>query len=249
MQARPSDVAHLTVGQMMRTKNFGTRSMVDLLQSFDRIASCPVFDSDIRMSPSAETLEPLSSNLTWAADRLSASRTGRRIRANDPRMRNLVRELLYTANNSSNEPPLGSAATLTEIARRLAVRTRDPLSPSETVNLIDQIRLGLSGLIRMTLEDELQSLAAQHVSGRNLDLMLILLGWNGDLPKTLQAVGDLFGITRERVRQIQSQFLYKVRRTKAFIPILERVRRFLANRVPAVANDIEEELCASLLYA
>jgi hypothetical protein len=146
--SRPSGVAQLTVGQMMRTKNFGTTSMVDLLRSLDLIARYSTCDSDSGVTPDAETLEPLSSNLSWAADRLSASRTGRRVRANDPRMRHLTIELLYLANNSSNEPPVGSTATLTEIARRLVVRTRDPRSPSEAVDLIDQIRVRLSELIR-----------------------------------------------------------------------------------------------------
>ena len=106
---------------------------------------------------------------------------------------------------------LGSNARPRSLSATGGVRTRDPLSPSGAlVNLIDQIRLRLSELIRMTLEDELQSLAAQHVSGRNLNLMLILLGWNGGAPRTLQSAGDAFGLTRERVRQIQRKVLEKI---------------------------------------
>jgi hypothetical protein len=247
--SRPSDIARLTIAQIMHTKNFGTTSLVDLLRSLDCIANCSATDWDGGVTPGAKTLEPLSSNLTWAADRLSTSRSGKRVRANDPRMHDLIKELLYLANNSSNAPPLGSTATLSEIAHRLVVRARDPSSPSEAVNLIDKIRLRLSELLRMSLEEELHSLVAQHIGGRDFKLMLILLGWDGYAPMTLESAGQAFGLTRERVRQIEAKFLKKWQRAKAFLPTLERVLRFLANRVPVLADDVEYELCKTHLTA
>jgi len=241
--SRPSDIAELTIGRMMSKTNFGTRSLVDLLRSLDHLACYSVSDSDSGVKANAHILEPLSSNLTMAADRLSASRTARRVRANDPRMRKLIQELLYLANNSGNESPLSSTATLSEIARRLVVRVRDPVSPSEAVSLINKIRLRLFELIRMSLEEELQSSAAQHIAGRNFNLILLLMGWNGGAPTTLESVGQVYGLTRERVRQIQAKFLKKWQRTRTFLPSLERVLRFLANRVPMLADDVERELC------
>ena len=216
--SRPSDIAEFTIGQVMAIGNFGTTSLVDLLRSLDRIAHYSVSNSDSDVKPSAKILEPLSSTLTYAADRLSASRTARCIRANDPRMHKLTRELLYLANNSSNESALNSTAMLSEIARRLVVRVRDPVSSPEAVSLIDKIRLELFELIRMSLEEELQSSAAQYVAGRNFDLMQHLIGSNGGTPTTLESVGQVYGLTRERVRQIQAKFLKKWQHTRTFLP-------------------------------
>lgn len=244
------ELSQLTVHQLMKQNNFGVKSLAMLLDGIGPLAIEPVSHEKGSAAGEKMTGQPdatLSSNLTWAADRLSASRTGKRVRANDPRLHSLAKELLYVANNSSNEPPLGSTATLTEIARRLAVRTRDPRSPSEAVNLIEQIRLRLSELIRMSLEEELESLAARYIKGRNLNLMLILLGWNGDAPRTLESAGGVFGLTRARVQQIQAQFSKKSRHAKAFLPTLERVLRFVVKRVPALADDIEQELCVTHL--
>ena len=246
--SRPSDFSGLTIGEVMRlSKNFGVTSLADLLNALDCIASYSGAPLGIAAAPEQGFLRPLSPDLTWAASKLSASRFGGRVRANDPRMHDILGELLYSANNLSSDPPIGPTATLTEIARRLAARSRDPESPSEVMDLIKQIRLRLSELVRMSLDEELRSFAAQHLNGRNLELMLILFGWTGDAPKTLQSAGDVFGLTRERVRQIQAKFFRKSRHAKAFLPTLARVLRFLANRVPASADDIAEELCGKNL--
>jgi hypothetical protein len=246
--SRPSDLSGLTIGKMMRvSKNFGVTSLADLLNALDRIASYSGAPLGIAAAPEQGFLRPLSPDLTWAASKLSASRFGGRVRANDPRMQDILGELLYSANNLSGDPPIGPTATLAEIARRLAARSRDPESPSDVMDLIEQIRLRLSELVRMSLDEELRSFAAQHLKGRNLELMLILFGWTGDAPKTLQSAGDVFGLTRERVRQIQAKFFRKSRHAKAFLPTLERVLRFLASRLPALADVIEGELCIAHL--
>ena len=242
--SKPSDLARLTVGQVMRRmKNFGTKSLADLLNALDHVAVYSGFRVN-SATMRAPAFTPLSPDLTWAADKLSASRVGARIRANDPRMHSVLGELLYVANNSSNEPPLDSTATLKDIARRLVLRSHDRSSPSETLNLITQIRLRLAGLTRMKLEAELQSLVAEYVKGRNLNLVLIFLGWDGNPPRTLESAGDIFGITRERVRQVIGKFSKGTHRhPKPFLPTLEKVLDLLARRVPAFADDIEQELC------
>jgi hypothetical protein len=99
----------------------------------------------------------------------------------------------------------------------------------------------------MKLEEELRSLAAAHLGGRNLEMVLALWGWSGELPRTLQSVGDSFGLTRERVRQIAGKFERIQIPRKAFLPRLEGVLRFIARRLPVVADDIEAELCARRL--
>jgi hypothetical protein len=99
----------------------------------------------------------------------------------------------------------------------------------------------------MRLETELRSLAATGLRNRNLEIVLALWGWTGEVPRTLQSVGESFGLTRERVRQIANKYERVYRRRKTFLPSLERVLRFTARHVPAIADDIEKELQARRL--
>ena len=174
-----------------------------------------------------------------AAEKLAGSRVASRIRCGDPRISALCGDLLRAANRSTEFPPLTLSASLQQVGVRLASSPSAPPNPSQLVDAIRLIRLKLAELMRMKLEDELRSLAAAHLRGRNLEVVLSLWGWSGDLPRTLQSVGDSFGITRERVRQIalKSEKINTPRR--AFLPRVERVLRIIARHVPVVADEIE----------
>lgn len=39
-------------------------------------------------------------------------------------------------------------------------------------------------------------------------------GLTGDVPKTLEAIGNTFGVTRERIRQIENSALRKLKNPK-----------------------------------
>lgn len=56
------------------------------------------------------------------------------------------------------------------------------------------------------LGSELRALAHWLMGDRNGAMMIRLLGWNGEAPKTLEEVGQEFGLTRERVRQLGVRF-------------------------------------------
>ena len=75
------------------------------------------------------------------------------------------------------------------------------------------------------LEDELRRLVAALESGRNLELLIKLWGWNGSDPRTLESVAFELTprLTRERVRQIESKALRRLRSFKFDTPHL-RVR-------------------------
>jgi DNA-directed RNA polymerase alpha subunit len=242
--SRPSDLSQLTLRKMMRTKNFGRKSLRNLLHAIEHLRGPqPVTTTE----PECESPKRLCPDLTRAAEKLAQSRVAGRVRCSDPRMSKLCGDLLYAANNSGDNPPLDSKATLQQVALRLAACTWAPSSASQLASAIRLLRLRLAELIRMKLETELHSLASAHLKNRDLEMVLALWGWTGELPRTLQSVGDSFSLTRERVRQIVSKFEKVYRRRKAFLPSLERVLRFVARRVPIVADDVEKELQARRL--
>ncbi|MCW3097674.1 MAG: polymerase sigma factor, sigma-70 family [Chthonomonadaceae bacterium] len=64
---------------------------------------------------------------------------------------------------------------------------------------------------RGALRDEIM-LALEDLTPRERDVILLRYGLNGDEPKTLEEVGRELEVTRERVRQIESSALTKLRK-------------------------------------
>ena len=58
-------------------------------------------------------------------------------------------------------------------------------------------------------DDVMQSLS--ELSDREKQIIMLRFGINGDGPMTLEEIGNIFNITRERVRQIETKALRKLR--------------------------------------
>ncbi len=51
----------------------------------------------------------------------------------------------------------------------------------------------------------------QHLTDREQKILILHYGLNGKPPLKLEEIGSLFGLTRERIRQIESRALNKLR--------------------------------------
>jgi hypothetical protein len=92
---------------------------------------------------------------------------------------------------------------------------------------------------RLTLERELRELLG---TGRNALVAARYFGFDGRGGSSLQAVGDEIGVTRERVRQIVSAVSESIRIRQAVSPTFDRTIAFVADRIPATAEEIEAGL-------
>jgi hypothetical protein len=92
---------------------------------------------------------------------------------------------------------------------------------------------------RLTLERELRELL-----GTSRDALIVAryYGFDGRGGSSLQAVGNEIGVTRERVRQIVSAVCESQAVRLAVSPTLDRTIAFVANRMPAAAEEIEAGL-------
>lgn len=69
----------------------------------------------------------------------------------------------------------------------------------------------LDGLQSKTMLDDLNRMI-DTLDPREAEIIRLRFGLNGDKPKTLEEVGELFDITRERVRQLQNIALTRMRK-------------------------------------
>ncbi len=76
------------------------------------------------------------------------------------------------------------------------------------------------------LQQELQKALKERLTPRERRVIELRYGLDGNPPKTLDDVGDIFGISRERVRQIQKEGLEKLR-DSAMLRKLEQFRQIL----------------------
>ena len=101
------------------------------------------------------------------------------------------------------------------------------------------MRAELEILANFSLEDELAGVLAQNgISDRDRRVYSYRYGWDGNGPHTLQETGDLFGVTRERVRQIGARVAGRVGAAPYFLPKLDRTIALLAGASPARGSDL-----------
>ncbi len=92
------------------------------------------------------------------------------------------------------------------------------------------------------LEEELYRFVRAVDTERNAQILAKLWGWNGEAPRTLDATGKEFALTRERVRQIEKRALPRLRKHRFEAPLLRTAISTLRKAAP----DIESALGAKL---
>lgn len=65
-------------------------------------------------------------------------------------------------------------------------------------------------VINSLLKEEIHAILCDLLNGRDLDIIKMRMGFECE-PMTLQEVGDIYGLSRERIRQIEKTSLAKIR--------------------------------------
>jgi hypothetical protein len=115
----------------------------------------------------------------------------------------------------------------------------------EDVRKRDRELLRSIALDPVCLEDELARIARAIDVERNAQILARLWGWDGSSPKTLEAVGSEFGLTRERVRQIEARALKRLAKHQFDTPHLLAAITLLRRAVPDVDGFLAGKLRAS----
>ena len=101
------------------------------------------------------------------------------------------------------------------------------------------------GQVHACLEDELSSLILESGTERYRQIVARRYGFDGQGGATLQAVADVFGITRERVRQICERFESSLKGRKMQLRILNSTLNTVAENTPGSAEEIESKLISA----
>ena len=134
----------------------------------------------------------------------------------------LQRELLQS---------LGREATPEELAKEMDISpekvleiqqyAREPISLDQTVGVEGDSRFGdfiedseavvaLDAVSFTLLQDELESVLAT-LTEREAGVVRLRYGLRDGMPRTLDEIGQVYGVTRERIRQIESKTMSKLR--------------------------------------
>ncbi|MGO3690859.1 sigma-70 family RNA polymerase sigma factor [Psychroflexus halocasei] len=92
-----------------------------------------------------------------------------------------------------------------------------PLKEGEDSNLYDVLNLGESPnpdkeLIQESLQNEIER-SLETLTQREADVIRLFFGLGNQQPMTLEEIGQTFGLTRERVRQIKEKGVRRLRHT------------------------------------
>lgn len=202
----------VTYGELLELPALGIKSVLDFASIVESITN----------REAADVVGPvLVNDLATAADEDWSDR----LRADDPRFRDVAplflgsfAALFEDALSSPNSPRAHALArSLPQIRARAAEIAAEPLDRA--------------------FEYLLTSLGCTR---RHVKIVKARIGWNEDGPQTLEKVGEAFGLTRERVRQITAKVLNRLMPT--YLPQLERAIQELETAAPVPVADARDLL-------
>lgn len=203
-----------TIRDILLLPNFGRTSMRDLLDGIVRLMLQP----------------PPSAELTALARGVAELELADLLHGDDPRL------------VDSTSAWCRRGETIRESVERLARRARDP---ADLLSVVAQLRATQHTLQRLdtqTLEDELTELAVSVSDERAGAMFARYNGWDGRGGVSLSVVGDEFGVTRERVRQVCRKPETRLQTLRPYGPILCRALAKIAFAAPLWADEAEELL-------
>jgi hypothetical protein len=210
-------LGQLRIGQILAIRSFGPRCLVDLLSALETRLG-----RDHR----------LNRELTAAAEQLSRQAVASRARSDDPRFGALIHEVDV------------QARTAQELAERTLRRLHDPPDPLYAAGQIRQLAERLESIGNCTLEQELIEIFASTGQERNREIVVGYYGWADGRRHTLAEIGEQYGMTRERTRQICAKLVRRKAVATILAPIMDRMLAWLDTRLPAAVDQLEAEIRA-----
>ncbi len=219
--SQPQDIGKLTLGAVLKVPSFGIRCLVDLLCCLESFVGwVPIrTQADKRITSEARKLRRLPH--------------AKQIRSDDPRFGAALRAFGVPARN------------LFQLGENLVRRKSDPTNPAVVIEKLRNLRKQILSRSGLSLQSELADFTRSAKTERDSHIVIKYFGWAGHRPRTLEDVGEEYGMTRERVRQLCEKVIGPTRTAKPFAPTLDRALRWIRMRVPARTDELESNLVKS----
>ena len=229
----PLALGDYTIGKILAIRAFGPRCLVDLLCALES----PGAGNTKRRAAGAKGVE-LYGELTAAAKRLAQLPVAELAHGEDPRFAQLIRDVDIEAD------------TAAELAERLLARSQDPPDPPYAAEQVQELIRRIEGMPDLTLEEELIQIFGSTPYERNRKILIGYYGWEDGRQHTLTEIGNRFGITRERIRQVCAKLTRKYKNIGTILaPVMDRALSMLDERLPCAASTFEAELAEQGLTA
>ena len=258
------DLGNLAIGEVISIGGFGAKCLVDLLTSMETVLAHGLPASSATDRTIEEGSGPVPYGLFHqggAAIKLSAVRklrlpkipegaTLRNLRL-DPRTFNcLERHGFRDRLHELEEGSVGELLALPGFGDHCLSDLLRAIDAFDAAKALDSL-IGVEKLPdeHSVLEDELDYLIS-HASNfrrlsptdRNVRIAAQHYGFDGAGGATLHAVGEVYGLSRERVRQICFRVQREVKYKKCATPLLDKALAAVAARLPAAAEVVEAAL-------
>lgn len=128
--------------------------------------------------------------------------------------------------------PLGSGSFAERVEQLL--ENRDFVAAVVLAKASDDIAVAASSIEKLRLEELLPQIVQTFIKlgDKHRDALLRRLGWLGEKPITLQEAGDLLGVSRERIRQIEAKLIRKIPSEGLYAPAVNRAVQAMAKAAP-----------------
>lgn len=218
------------IRDVMRVSRFGARALFDVLTALEAGEYRVDGNAEGGQHLPAATATP-SRAVKEAAKRLAQKRWAPRVSLHDPRVSSVL------------GPIPAQSSTVREAAEWIAAQD---YTPSEARSMATRLRRAtreLDAFRRMPLQNELAAVV-EAVSGKKSDAALFTrFGFSGSEPTTLEQAGDVVGLTRERVRQLEKKFRERVSASdRIWTPVLDRAIDVTLQALPTTDADLQQRL-------
>lgn len=241
----PQRLSNKTVRDLLTLKNFGVLSLLDLMKSLEpcvkqfhsnisegiRISQKPLFESTSYQPSLTQNRRIINSiELKNEAANLLELKFVESIKSEDFRFGNFIRRIDKKAEDVS------------DLAKRIMIDENIPTDETKMLLLLKELGEKISSIQEMKLEDELESYLQPIIIERDRKIVARRFGLNGKGLSTLQAIGDEFRVTRERIRQICKKWADELQESNVFAPKIENTIQFIAENAPNSCDVMMEKL-------
>jgi hypothetical protein len=235
----PKKLFEATYGDLLRISGLGVATLLEIVA----LTECAVgrFNGVVEAchaKPAASPSEPIAQTAalpaTWRGDceAILAMEWVDKISSQDPRFAGLM--------------PDGPGTLEERLLAILADPIEAALKASSLVEALPTVRERAMLIESLTLEESLIDYlaAAWDYQQERVNLLGMRLGWLGEPPRVLRECGNRFGITRERVRQLEKKMRDAMPEHSVFLPRLDAALEVLEQAAPLDLHAVEQLLIA-----